>query len=105
MTIAAVSLASAHSVSATTYSTSRTGVVIMFMTLRLHVSSMKPVATETSVWKRKWLSMIPASRYGAADCAAPPCWATKAPMDPNRITSMKGNTTMRNQRSGVRPRT
>ncbi len=46
------------------YSTSVTGVVRTLSRLRLHVSSMKPVATAIWLWKSTWNIMIPARRYG-----------------------------------------
>ncbi len=70
--------------------------------LRLHVSSMNPVATPTWLWKRTWNSMIPASRYGVVARLASFSWATNAPSEPHSSTSKIGHTAMSNQRAGLR---
>ena len=48
---------------ATTYSSSVTGVVSTLRRLRVQVSSMTPVVAVIWTWNRTWKSTIPASRY------------------------------------------
>ena len=62
--IAATSFSRPIAARPTTYSDSRSGVAITLRMLRVHVSSMNPVATAIWLWNRTWNSMIPASRYG-----------------------------------------
>ena len=76
--------------------------VITLRMLRVHVSSMNPVATAIWPWNRTWKSMIPARRYGVAARLVSFCCATKAPSDPKRITSNTGQNAMSNQRCGLR---
>ena len=89
----------------TTYSTSRSGVVITLRMLRVHVSSMNPVATAIWLWKRTWKSMMPASRYGVAAWLVSFCCATNAPREPHSSTSNTGQKAMSNQRCGLRKST
>jgi hypothetical protein len=60
---------------------------------------------QTSVWKRKWFSMMPASRYDADAWLAPFSSATNAPSEPHSSTSTQGKTMTSNQRCGLRAST
>ena len=105
VTIAAASFSSPMIARPRTYSTSRSGVVITLRMLRVHVSSMNPVATAIWLWKRTWKSMIPASRYGTPARLASFSCATKVASDPHSSTSNTGQNAMSNQRWGLRKRT
>src|SRR3954468_3538045 len=87
------------------YSNSVTGVVSTFMRLRLHVSSMKPVATAIWLWKSTWNIIAPPIRNGADAWLEASCWATYVPRLPHRITSITGQKAMSNQRCGARQST
>jgi hypothetical protein len=95
-----------HVVKTVKVTDSVTGVVSTLSRLRLHVSSMNPVATAIWLWKRMWNMMIPASRYAVeAPLVGPLCVATYVPRLPHRITSISGQKAMSNHRCGARHNT